>query len=102
MTGYFIANITSVPSTTASGLVETDDDSTQGAVYIHTVNGTYPNLTLTMWNSTKCLMSSPSASTIRPSGNINYTRGYQWSVAIPSTINGGNITDLKNTLKNPL
>ena len=47
MTGYFIANITNVPSTTASGLVETDDDNTQGAVYIHTVNGTYPNLPLT-------------------------------------------------------
>ena len=31
-------------STTASGLVETDDDNTQGAVYIHTINGTYPNL----------------------------------------------------------
>ncbi len=101
MTGYFIANITSVPSTTAVGLVETDDDSTQGAVYIYSVNGTYPNMSLTMWNSTKCLMSSPSASTIRPSGNINYTRGYQWSVAIPSTIGGGNITDLSNTLKNP-
>jgi hypothetical protein len=101
MTGYFIANITSVPSTTASGLVETDDDNTQGAVYIHTINGTYPNLTLTMWNSTKCLMNSPSASTIRPSGNINYTRGYQWSMPIPSQINGVNITDLTNTLKNP-
>jgi len=101
MTGHFIANITSVPSTVAPGLVETDDESTQGAVYIYSVNGTYPNLSLTMWNSTKCLMSNPSASTIRPSGNINYTRGYQWSVAIPSTINGVNITDLKNTLKNP-
>jgi hypothetical protein len=101
MTGHFIANITSVPSTTASGLVETDDESTQGAVYIHSINGTYPNLTLTMWNSTRCLMSSPSASTIRPSGNINYTRGYQWSVAIPSQINGVNITNLLNTLTNP-
>jgi hypothetical protein len=101
MTGHFIANITSVPSTTASGIVETDDDNTQGAVYIHSINGTYPNLSLTMWNSTRCLMSNPSASTIRPSGNINYTRGYQWSVPIPSTINGVNITDPANTLKNP-
>ena len=101
MTGYFIANITSVPSVTARGLVETDDDSTQGAVYIHSIDGTYPNLSLTMWNSTKCLMSNPSASTIRPSGNINYTRGYQWSVPIPSTIGSTNITDLANTLKNP-
>jgi hypothetical protein len=101
MTGHYIANITNVPSTTASGLVETDDDSTQGAVYIYSINGTYPNLSLTMWNSTRCLMTSLTSSTIRPSGNINYTRGYQWSVPIPSTINGVNITDLSNTLKNP-
>ncbi len=101
MTGYFIANITSVPSTTAPGLVETDDDNSQGAVYIYTVNGTYPNLTLTMWNSTRCLQGPTMTSVIRPSGNINYTRGYQWSVPIPSTINGVNITDLSNTLKNP-
>ena len=101
MTGYFIANITSVPSTTASGLVETGDDNAQGAVYIHTVNGTYPNLTLTLWNSTLCLQGPTMTSVIRPSGNINYTRGYQWSVAIPSQISGQNITDMKNTLKNP-
>jgi hypothetical protein len=100
-TGYLVANITNVPSVTASGLVETDDDSTQGAVYIYSINGTYPNLTLTMWNSTKCLMTSLTSSTIRPSGNINYTRGYEWSVSIPSTINSVNITDLTNTLKNP-
>lgn len=101
MTGHFIANITNVPATTAAGLVETDDDNTQGAVYIHSINGTYPNLTLTMWNSTLCLQGSTGSSVIRPSGNINYTRGYQWSVPIPSTINGVNITDVRNTLKNP-
>ena len=101
MTGYFIANITSVPSTTAPGLVETDDDNAQGAVYIYSINGTYPNLTLTMWNSTRCLQGPSMTSVIRPSGNINYTRGYEWSVPIPSTINGVNITDRTNTLKNP-
>jgi hypothetical protein len=101
MTGYFIANITSVPNTVAAGLVETRDSNSQGAVYIHTINGTYPNLSLTMWNSTLCLQGPTGSSTIRPSGNINYTRGYQWSVAIPSKINGGNITDLTNQLKNP-
>ena len=104
MTGYYIASITNVPSTTAPGLVETDDDNTQGAVYMYYINGTYPNLSLTMWNSTRCLSSSPSASTIRPSGNINFTRGIQWSVSIPSTIKVGgtdvNITG-PNTDKNP-
>ncbi len=101
MTGYFIANITDVPATTAAGLVETEDDNAQGAVYIYTVNGTYPNLTLTMWNSTRCLQGPRMTSVIRPSGNISYSQGYQWSAPIPSTINGVNITDVKNALKNP-
>ncbi|NLF88424.1 PQQ-binding-like beta-propeller repeat protein [Candidatus Bathyarchaeota archaeon] len=101
MTGYFIANITDVPATTGSGLVETDDNNAQGAVYIYTVNGTYPNLSLTMWNSTRCLQGPRMSSVIRPSGNISYSQGYQWSVAIPSQINGQNITNLQNTLTNP-
>ena len=81
-----------------SGLVETKDDSPQGTVYIHTVNGTYPNLTLTMWNSTLCIVGPTGTATIRPSGNINYTRGYQWSIPIPSTIGTTNITDLSRRL----
>ena len=85
MTGYFIANITSVPNTVASGLVETRDDNPQGTVYIHTINGT-TGPTLTMWNSTLCLVGPTGTATIRPSGNINYTRGYQWSVPIPLTM----------------
>ena len=105
MTGYFIANITSVPSTTASGLVETNDDSPQGTVYIYSTNGTTGAQSLTMWNSTRCLMTSLSSSTIRPSGNINYTRGYQWSVPIPTNITvNGVTTDIynpQNSLKNP-
>jgi hypothetical protein len=89
VTGYFIANITDVPATTAAGLVETKDTNTQGAVYIHTINGT-TNPTLTMWNSTLCISNgSPSAVTIRPSGNISYSKGYQWSVPIPTNITGG-------------
>ncbi len=88
LTGYFIANITSVPSTTAPGLVETRDDSPQGSVYIYSTSGG----NLSMWNSTRCLMSSLSSSTIRPSGNINYTRGNQWSIEIPTTLNGATIS----------
>jgi hypothetical protein len=87
LTGHFIANITNVPSATASGLVETREGNPQGTVYIHTINGTSTTgYSLTMWNSTRCIMSSLSSSTIRPSGNINYTRGYQWSIPIPTTM----------------
>jgi hypothetical protein len=92
MTGYFIANITDVPATAASGLVETKDDNTQGAVYIHSINGT-TNPTLTMWNSTLCVSNgNPSSAVIRPSGNISYSRGYQWSVPIPLNMSTGTIT----------
>ncbi len=85
-TGYFIANIINVPSTTAAGLVEGNDDNSQGAVYIYSVSGG----NLTMWNSTKCLAdaatdrddSTGALRAIRPNGNINYSLGYQWSVPV--------------------
>src|SRR5512133_447896 len=54
-----------------------------------------------MRNTTLLLQGPTASSVIRASGNISYTRGYQWSVPIPSTIGGANITDLTNTLKNP-
>jgi hypothetical protein len=88
MTGYFIANITSVASTTAAGLVETRANNPQGTVYIHTTNSSGGITSLTMWNSTRCIAGSATTSIIRPSGNINYTRGYQWSVEIPTNISG--------------
>jgi hypothetical protein len=93
LTGYYIATITNVTSTTAPGLVETQKGNTQGAVYNHFINGTYPNLYLNMWNSTLCLSgNTASPSTIRPSGNINYSRGIQWSVPIPATITTSGVT----------
>ena len=98
-TGYFIANITGVPSTTASGLVEDVDDNTQGAVYIYSTNSSGGKTTFTMWNSTKLLADSSTdrAATgevrcYRPTGNINYSIGYQFSVPINTTYNGASIT----------
>jgi len=94
VTGYFIANITNVPSTTASGLVENDDDNSQGAVYIYAISGG----NLTMWNSTKCLADLATdrlgsvLRCIRPTGNNNYTAGIQWSIPINTTYNGNAIS----------
>jgi hypothetical protein len=96
VTGYFLANIIGVPSTTAAGLVEGADDNSQGAVYIYSVGGG----NLTMWNSTKCLADAatdrdPNTGTlrcIRPNGNINYSLGYQWSIPINTTYNGNPIS----------
>jgi hypothetical protein len=96
MTGYFIANITSVPSAGPlggaglPGIVETKDYNTQGAVYYYSTSSG----NLTMWNSTRCFQggtafgAASSPSTIRPSGNINFTRGNQWQVILPTNISG--------------
>ena len=71
MTGYFIANITSVPNAVASGLVETREGNSQGTVYIHTINGSSTTgYSLTMWNSTRCLVGPTGTATIRP---VSYT-----------------------------
>jgi len=98
MTGYFIANITDVPATTAAGLVEGADYNAQGAVYIYTTNTTASGPTLVMWNSTRCISigtlgffgpSDASAVTLRPSGNMSYANGYQWEVPIPTNLTNG-------------
>jgi hypothetical protein len=89
MTGYPIANITNVPSVTQKGVVETDNDGTQGAVLTWSVAGSGAARSLSLWNSTRCLMSSASSSTIRPSGNINYTRGIMWEKPIVSQMPDG-------------
>ncbi len=95
VTGYWIANITNVPSTTAAGLVEDKDDNSQGAVYIYAISSGK----LTLWNSTKMLADAavdrdPAGNLrcIRPNGNINYTLGYQWSVPINTTYNGNPVS----------
>jgi hypothetical protein len=99
MTGYFVANITNVPSATASGLVSADDRDDKGSVLIPAITSG----NLTMWNSTLCLqgrITNPTGIaggvgvqiTIRPSGNINYTTGIQWSVPVPTTLNGQTIS----------
>jgi len=96
MTGTFIANITSAGGAT-SGLVETRDSNPQGTVYFFTTNssgsGTAAKTSLTMWNSTLCIAGPTGSSVIRPSGNINYTRGLQWSVDVPRNItnSGGSV-----------
>jgi hypothetical protein len=93
MTGTFVANVTNLPSSlvglfgsSPSGLVDFSDELTQGSVLMHWIDGN----NLVMWNSTLMFIPDPTnvmtASTIRPSGNIDFTLGIQWSVPIPTTI----------------
>jgi hypothetical protein len=99
VTGYWIANITGVPSTTAAGLVEYEDDNSQGAVYIYATNSSGGRTTLTMWNSTKMLAdfavdrdAAGNLRCMRPNGNINYSLGYQWAIPLNTTYNGNSIS----------
>jgi hypothetical protein len=111
MTGYYIANISGTSTndrfsttTAPGGIVEDRDGNSQGAIYTYMTNstglGATQKISLTMWNSTRCLsfgsgggFSAPSASavTIRPGVNMNYSNGLQWSVDVPTTIDGKQI-----------
>jgi outer membrane protein assembly factor BamB len=93
MTGTFVANVTNLPSSlvgmfggSPAGLMDFSQDLTKGSVLIHWIDGG----SLTMWNSTLMMIPDPNAfgaSTIRPSGNIDFQLGIQWSVPIPTTYN---------------
>jgi len=84
-TGKYLGNITDIQN--LSYLF--DVDCTQQG----TLLGWYASDgKLNMWNSTLMFTSTASMFgaivTIHPSGNFNYTSGVQWSVDIPTTING--------------
>jgi hypothetical protein len=107
MTGEFVANVTNLPSSlvglfgsSPSGLVDCENSLTQGTVLIHyTDSGN-----LAMWNSTLMFIPDPNAfgaSTIRPSGNIDFSQGIQWSEPIPTTFNDEPISPaFRNKCKN--
>ena len=90
MTGIFLFNITSARN---MNFIMDFDGTEQG-----TILGYYTNSgNLTLWNSTKA-MAYPNgftgyyASTIRPSGTINFTAGNEWSVEVPAGMSIGRVT----------
>ncbi|MEM4243779.1 MAG: PQQ-binding-like beta-propeller repeat protein [Candidatus Bathyarchaeia archaeon] len=95
MTGTFVANVTNLPSSlvgifgsSPAGLVDIASDGPQGTVLLHWVESG----NLTMWNSTLCLVGPTGGATIRPSGNIDFSRGIQWRVTLPTQIAGAAIS----------
>jgi hypothetical protein len=89
LSGTPICNVTSVSSSVASmfggmtgGLI-----NEQGAVLIHWASGG----NLYMWNSTKCLTSG-GAVIIRPSGDIDFANGIEYTMPIDTTYSGGDIS----------
>jgi hypothetical protein len=86
MTGVFEANITDVQN--VPFLMDTQSEQEGTLVGYYTSGGN-----LTKWNSTRLMMSkSFDQITIRPSGTYNWSSGIEWSVPIPETFNGQNIS----------
>jgi hypothetical protein len=90
MDGTYVATVNNFPSglvglfgSSPAGLVDTSDFLTQGSVLIHYTSGG----NLVMWNSSLCLFGPSGTSVLRPSGNIDFQRGVQWEVPIPTTYN---------------
>ncbi len=98
MTGEYLGNITNVSgitgflSRTAPFLMDYDNNE-QGTILGHYTAGG----NLTMWNSTQAMayprgFTGTVTITIRPPATVNFSAGIQWSVRIPTQLNGVNIS----------
>ncbi len=81
-TGIYVANVTSIQNVPFLIDFSTEQQGTLLGYYTSRGN-------LTMWNSTR-MFAGPTgpATTVRVSGNYNFTAGNQWSVPIPTNISG--------------
>ena len=86
MTGEFVANITGIQNPPFLMDFEGEQQGTLMGYYTSGGN-------LTLWNSTKLMMSkSWDQITIRPSGTYEWDSGIEWSVPVPTQLNGVNIS----------
>ena len=81
--GEYVGNITNAVS--ASYIMDTDATHEN----VGTIFGYYMSSgNLTMWNSTLCFNNGVAAvEMMRPPTSVNYTKGTQWSVTVPTTLN---------------
>jgi len=99
MTGTFVANVTDLPSSlvglfgsSPAAMFDVNDRLTQGSVLMHwTETDSLGVRNLVMWNSSLCLFGPTGTAVLRPSGNINFTRGIQWQVPIANSTSAGAI-----------
>jgi hypothetical protein len=86
MTGEFVANITNPAS--AAFIMDFEAEQ-QGTILGYYTSGG----NLTMWNSTKIMGGSGmDAILLRPSGTLNFADGVEWSVPIPTELDGVEIS----------
>jgi outer membrane protein assembly factor BamB len=100
LSGDFVGSVVNLPpgfiglfGGTPSAMNDWDEPNEMGNVLIYYMNSTYnaefePIATsLTMWNSSVMMTPNPTsffASTIRPSADMNFMLGIQWSVPVPT------------------
>ncbi len=99
--GNTMATITNVPgslpslfSTSPAALIDSNEPATGfytiGSILIYWLNSTYNQFytatatSLTMWNSSLCLVNNPSSVPYKPYGANNFAAGIQWSVPVPA------------------
>ena len=82
MSGEFIANITSIQN--VPYMMDFEEEQ-QGTILAHYTSGG----NLFLWNSTKLMMSASfDQITIRPMGTYDWASGVEWSVPLPTELNG--------------
>ncbi len=82
MSGEFIANITSIQN--VPYMMDFEEEQ-QGTILAHYTSGG----NLVLWNSTKLMMSASfDQITIRPMGTYDWASGVEWSVPLPTELNG--------------
>jgi hypothetical protein len=83
-TGEYVGNITNTIS--SSYILDTNpNDQNVGSIFGYYIS----QGNLTFWNSTLCFNNGlPSAEMMRPPTTVNYTKGAQWNVTVPTTLNG--------------
>jgi outer membrane protein assembly factor BamB len=82
--GEYVGNITNTVSSSYI-MDENPNDQNVGSIFGYYV----ANGNLTFWNSSLCFNGGTAAQeTFRPPTTVNYTKGDQWNVTLPTTLNG--------------
>ena len=82
--GEYVGNITNTIS--SSYILDTNpNDQNVGSIFGYYISSG----NLTLWNSSLCFNNGVAAvETYRPPTTVNYTKGAQWNVTLPTTLNG--------------
>ncbi|HMK94717.1 MAG TPA: PQQ-binding-like beta-propeller repeat protein [Candidatus Limnocylindrales bacterium] len=112
LSGDFVGSVVNLPpgfiglfGGTPSAMYDWNEPNEMGNILIYYLNSTYNDMfepiatSLTMWNSSKMMTPFPTsffASTIRPSADMNFMLGIQWSVPVPAADTNYTIAEISD------